>query len=87
MFVFAEVRGELRCLGTPAHVKQIHGRGYRLEMLLCAFAPDGPSRADVEDFVQAMVPGSTLAEAHCGRFIFAVPPLAEGQTLAEGFRC
>merc|ERR1711971_136407 len=57
-----QVKGQLRCLGTPSHIKTLYGSGYQLE-LVCRVPSDNyasgsfstaPSKAVVE-FVQKEV--------------------------------
>lgn len=79
-----QVRGQLRCLGTPLHIKGKYGSGYQLE-LFC----DPPADEFSHDFWAAkatelrrfvtrrLSPKGSLLEHHAGRFLFQLPPLTE----------
>jgi len=65
-----QVRGRLRCIGTPDHIKMTHGAGYQLEMLT-----NSTSQTGVEEFVQSLCPSARLLESHEKRFLFQLPVL------------
>lgn len=77
-----QVRGRLRCIGTPDHIKSTYGAGYQLEILLrsgsslarVTSAGSEPS-AKVERFVAGLCPSATLLEHHQGRYLFQLPVL------------
>lgn len=61
------VNGELRVLGTPQHLKSVHGGGYRIELkgsVACA----GEAKA----LIEKLFPGSTQLEAHGGFQVFEI---------------
>jgi len=66
-----QVRGRLRCVGTPDHIKNTHGAGYQLEMLM---AESGPSSA-AEEFVSSLCSSARLIECHESRYVFQLPTL------------
>lgn len=75
-----QVRGQLRCLGSPLHIKAKYGSGYQLEL----FSNDrrGPDAweekaQEFKRFVETIAPGSSLLEQHGGRFLFQLPALSQ----------
>lgn len=70
-----QVRGRLRCVGTPDHIKQTHGAGYQLELIL---PPRPPAAADQPDanilaFVASFANDHNLIEYHADRYLFQLP--------------
>ncbi|CAK0867670.1 unnamed protein product [Prorocentrum cordatum] len=91
--IIRSVRGQLRCLGTPGHIKHRYGSGYQLE-LLCrperAALVEGGSRSApgcsrVEDFVRTRLSErAALIEQHGGRCLFQLPLMGVGSRLTLG---
>ncbi|CAE8601223.1 unnamed protein product [Polarella glacialis] len=90
-----QVRGQLRCLGTPGHIKNKYGSGYQVE-LFChdlgeSFGEHALQDAHIrtkqlENFVHTRLsPDATLLEHHAGRFLFQLPPLQNKLTLGKVF--
>lgn len=77
-----ETQGRLRCLGTPAHIKNRHGAGYQLE-IFTECDPGSTNRSnlssepsqDVRGFVEGLCKNSSLMEFHEGRYLFQIPVL------------
>ncbi|CAK0827137.1 unnamed protein product [Prorocentrum cordatum] len=70
-----QVRGRLRCVGTPDHIKSTYGAGYQLELLVGGgLAGSGPA-PEVERFVAGLCPAARLLEHHEGRYLFQLPLL------------
>ncbi|XP_043274650.1 ABC transporter A family member 1-like isoform X2 [Venturia canescens] len=72
------VKGELRCLGSTQHLKNLYGAGYTLEMKLLGgdctpTTPSGDRISSLKDFVGGMFPDATLEESFADRLVFAVP--------------
>jgi len=85
-----QVKGRLRCLGSPDHLKAKHGSGYRLEVILEApggRAPVTASERKVTEFVcSELSPEGRLLEAHGLRLLYRLPLLREGGlTLGDVF--
>lgn len=67
-----QVKGQLRCLGTPLHIKHKYGSGYQLELFCLASTPT----ANVLDFVrQAIAEEAQLLEHQNDRYLFQLPPM------------
>ena len=79
------VAGRLRCLGSVAHLKAVHGGGYTLELRA---PPAAVGR--IAAHLAAALPSATLAEEHAGRLTYALPrgaaPLADIFELCEEAR-
>eukprot|EP00930_Biecheleria_cincta_P101823 TRINITY_DN93474_c0_g1_i1.p1 TRINITY_DN93474_c0_g1~~TRINITY_DN93474_c0_g1_i1.p1 ORF type:complete len:156 (-),score=33.76 TRINITY_DN93474_c0_g1_i1:36-464(-) len=76
-----QVKGRLRCLGTPAHLKRIYSSGYQLEVFL---NPNG-SETRLVAFVQAqLMREAKLREHHGNRYVFELPPPSHGNALSLG---
>merc|ERR1712224_509556 len=75
-----QVKGRLRCVGTPDHIKNTHGSGYELEIIgekAGSFAQGfkvTPNKS-VLDFISAVCPESKLMEFHENRYLFQLPVL------------
>ncbi|XP_036138839.1 ABC transporter A family member 1 [Monomorium pharaonis] len=83
------VKGELRCIGSTQHLKNLYGAGYTLEMKLqggdCTpTTPSGDRIAGLKEFVAGLFPDVTLEESFADRLVFAVPQHAV-KSLAECF--
>lgn len=83
------VKGELRCIGSTQHLKNLYGAGYTLEMKLLGgdctpTTPSGDRVASLKDFVAGLFPDATLEESFADRLVFAVPQNAVN-SLAECF--
>eukprot|EP00927_Polykrikos_kofoidii_P034685 TRINITY_DN29376_c0_g1_i1.p1 TRINITY_DN29376_c0_g1~~TRINITY_DN29376_c0_g1_i1.p1 ORF type:complete len:1346 (-),score=182.74 TRINITY_DN29376_c0_g1_i1:24-4061(-) len=80
-----QVKGQLRCLGTPMHIKSTYGSGYQLE--ICCNGAQGPEsrrpleevRNDIISFVESKLSSEAkLMESHADRFLFQLPPKGSG---------
>mmetsp|Transcript_40510 Transcript_40510/g.107011 ORF Transcript_40510/g.107011 Transcript_40510/m.107011 type:complete len:1425 (-) Transcript_40510:131-4405(-) len=80
-----QVLGQLRCIGTPLHIKAKYGSGYQLEICLNRPCADAESR--ISSFVRASITDrATLLESHSGRYVFQLPPMQQtGLTLGHVF--
>lgn len=83
------VKGELRCIGSTQHLKNLYGAGYTLEMKLqggdCTpTTPSGDRITGLKEFVAGLFPDATLEESFADRLVFAVPQHAVN-SLAECF--
>merc|ERR1712048_73356 len=66
--------GQLRCLGTPSHIKGKYGSGYQLEVLS---QPEAHNR--VMAFVRKKLSTqAVLLEHHAGQHLFQLPQFATG---------
>jgi LSD1 subclass zinc finger protein len=72
------VGGRLRCHGSVAHLKHVHGGGYSLELRA---PPDAAGR--VAAFLAEALPAAALAEEHSGRLTYHIP--RAGVALADVF--
>lgn len=73
-----QVQGQLRCLGSPTHIKNTYGSGYQIEI----FKQSGTSSQSSQDpgemtaFLHARLsPEVHLLEAHAGRYLYQLPPM------------
>ncbi|XP_043578785.1 cholesterol transporter ABCA5-like isoform X1 [Bombus pyrosoma] len=83
------VKGELRCIGSTQHLKNLYGAGYTLEMKLLGgdctpTTPSGDRITILKEFVSSLFPDATLEESFADRLVFAVPQHAV-TSLAECF--
>ncbi|XP_012287761.1 ATP-binding cassette sub-family A member 5 isoform X2 [Orussus abietinus] len=83
------VKGELRCIGSTQHLKNLYGAGYTLEMKLLGgdctpTTPSGDRISGLKEFVASMFPDATLEESFADRLVFAVPQHSV-HSLAECF--
>ncbi|KAI4494625.1 hypothetical protein M0804_000826 [Polistes exclamans] len=83
------VKGELRCIGSTQHLKNLYGAGYTLEMKLLGgdCTPTTPSSdrlSALKEFVAGLFPDATVEESFADRLVFAVPQHAVN-SLAECF--
>lgn len=83
------VKGELRCIGSTQHLKNLYGAGYTLEMKLSGgdctpTTPSGDRLSALKEFVDGLFPDATLEESFADRLVFAVPQHAVN-SLAECF--
>ncbi|CAG9770151.1 unnamed protein product [Ceutorhynchus assimilis] len=72
------VKGELRCLGSTQHLKNLYGAGYTLEIKLkngdsTPTSDSGDRHQDLKDFVAGLFPDANLEEAFVDRLVFSVP--------------
>eukprot|EP00434_Breviolum_minutum_P015111 symbB.v1.2.013324.t1/scaffold938.1/size150240/17 len=79
-----QVRGQLRCLGSPLHIKTKYGSGYQLE-LFCEDGRGVSKTQELENFVSTLASGSKLLEHHAGRFLFQLPSLTQNTSLGNIF--
>mmetsp|Transcript_29626 Transcript_29626/g.98150 ORF Transcript_29626/g.98150 Transcript_29626/m.98150 type:complete len:1380 (-) Transcript_29626:112-4251(-) len=83
-----QVKGQLRCLGTPNHIKRKYGSGYQLE-LFCNEAPGnleaGPAAAVIQFVRDTLSARAELLEFHAGRYLFQLPPLGSELSLGKVF--
>ncbi|KAF5301097.1 hypothetical protein FQA39_LY10916 [Lamprigera yunnana] len=72
------VKGELRCLGSTQHLKNLYGAGYTLEMKLKG-GDRTPTSSSVDrlkslkQFVYGLFPSANLQESFIDRLVFSVP--------------
>lgn len=83
------VKGELRCIGSTQHLKNLYGAGYTLEMKLLGgdctpTTPSGNRVSILSDFVTGMFADATLEESFADRLVFSVPQQSV-HSLAECF--
>lgn len=83
-----QVTGQLRCLGTPMHIKHKYGTGYQLELVIAPQASVGDGFAskqeELESFVQGhLSPLAQLLESHAERHLYQLPPRSEGLKLGK----
>jgi len=83
------VKGELRCIGSTQHLKNLYGAGYTLEMKLLGgdctpTTPSGDRITGLKEFVAGLFPDATLEESFADRLVFAVPQHSVN-SLAECF--
>lgn len=72
------VKGELRCLGSTQHLKNLYGAGYTLEMKLrggdrTPTSTQGSNPNDLREFVTELFPEASLQESFADRMVFSVP--------------
>lgn len=82
-----QVMGQLRCLGTPMHIKHKYGTGYQLELFFDGTVI-GTGFASKKDelvaFVQQNIsPLAELLEGHSERQLYQLPPRSEGLKLGK----
>jgi ABC-type multidrug transport system ATPase subunit len=86
-----QVQGKLRCVGTPDHIKNTHGAGYQLELLVSrharvesrqgppsfGMAHDSEASPDpvVMKFITDLCSDAKCLEFHEGRYLFQLPVL------------
>jgi ATP-binding cassette subfamily A (ABC1) protein 3 len=91
-----QVKGRLRCLGSPDHLKAKHGSGYQLELILKPIGGQSTSFCEasataserkVTEFVHSELSSEgRLLEAHGLRFLYQLPSLRRGGlTLGDVF--
>lgn len=77
-----QVKGQLRCLGTPSHLKTKYGSGYQVELYcdhLKSNYDASQAKEKVTTFVVTRIDGdATLLEFHASRFVFQLSPMREG---------
>ncbi|XP_031848316.1 cholesterol transporter ABCA5 isoform X1 [Nomia melanderi] len=83
------VKGELRCIGSTQHLKNLYGAGYTLEMKLLGgdctpTTPSGDRITSLKEFVSSLFPDASLEESFADRLVFGVPQHAVN-SLAECF--
>ncbi|XP_017782555.1 PREDICTED: ATP-binding cassette sub-family A member 5-like [Nicrophorus vespilloides] len=69
------VKGELRCLGSTQHLKNMYGAGYTLEMKHRGGdkTPTNDRHTELKEFVNSLFPEATLQESFADRLVFSVP--------------
>ncbi|XP_071381008.1 uncharacterized protein abca12 [Centroberyx affinis] len=70
-------RGGLKCCGSPFHLKDKLGQGYKLTLTKKLQSPDSGERFDSSElkaFIQAHVPEARLKEAQVGDLVYSLPP-------------
>jgi len=82
-----QVKGQLRCLGTPMHLRNRYGYGYQLEIFAAPPGHDALAKdpsLTVTDFVLGCVSSaSRLLEHHGDRYLFQLPALGDDLTLGR----
>eukprot|EP00928_Gymnodinium_smaydae_P031784 TRINITY_DN23219_c0_g1_i1.p1 TRINITY_DN23219_c0_g1~~TRINITY_DN23219_c0_g1_i1.p1 ORF type:complete len:1428 (-),score=165.40 TRINITY_DN23219_c0_g1_i1:57-4340(-) len=95
-----QLKGQLRSLGTPAHIKQKYGTGYRLELVCRRMSTSRPAAIEGDDahnlesssdaiikFVTTRLsPQAKLLEHHGKRYVYQLPPLDGSFTLGRIFQ-
>jgi len=82
-----QVKGQLRCLGTPTEIKRAYGTGYQLELFVQSAAAGGPRepRRELLAFLKEKVAsGAELLESHANRHLFQLPPVSEARSATLG---
>uniref|UniRef100_A0A8C6T9Z4 ATP-binding cassette, sub-family A (ABC1), member 12 n=1 Tax=Neogobius melanostomus TaxID=47308 RepID=A0A8C6T9Z4_9GOBI len=69
-------RGGLKCCGTPYHLKDQLGQGYKLTLTKKYFNLSGFVISDLKAFVQAHVPEARLKEAQGSDLVYLLPPFS-----------
>ncbi|CAH1111719.1 unnamed protein product [Psylliodes chrysocephalus] len=72
------VKGELRCLGSTQHLKNLYGAGYTLEMKLgggdlTPTSEAGDRNDELREFISSLFPDAALQESFADRLVFSVP--------------
>ncbi|XP_047193227.1 glucosylceramide transporter ABCA12 isoform X2 [Scophthalmus maximus] len=69
-------RGGLKCCGTPFHLKDKLGQGYKLTLTkkLQNLESEGIDDSELKGFIQAHVPEARLKETQGGDVIYSLPP-------------
>ncbi|KAI2474243.1 ATP binding cassette (ABC) protein subfamily A member [Diabrotica virgifera virgifera] len=72
------VKGELRCLGSTQHLKNLYGAGYTLEMKLgggdmTPTSDSGDRHDELREFISSLFPDAALQEIFADRLVFSVP--------------
>ncbi|KAG8236659.1 hypothetical protein J437_LFUL014507 [Ladona fulva] len=72
------VQGELRCIGSTQHLKNLYGAGYTLEIKVrggdsTPTASAADRQAGLRAFVSSLFPDATLEESFADRLVFCVP--------------
>ncbi|XP_034059961.1 ATP-binding cassette sub-family A member 12 [Gymnodraco acuticeps] len=69
-------RGGLKCCGSPFHLKDKLGQGYKLTLTKKAQNPESEpiDNADLKVFIQAHVPEARMKEAQGGDLVYSLPP-------------
>jgi len=83
-----QVKGQLRCLGSPQHIKQKYGSGYTVEV----YMDSRLTRAERTEAQHGLVTFLTqkishevaLVEEHASRYLFKLPPLGPGHAVTLG---
>ncbi|XP_072383028.1 cholesterol transporter ABCA5-like [Diabrotica undecimpunctata] len=81
------VNGELRCLGSSQHLKNLYGAGYNLEVKLATQQGTDLNQKlkELENYVFSLFPNAVLQETFGDRLIFSVPQQSV-PSLANCFR-
>ncbi|EEB12939.1 predicted protein [Pediculus humanus corporis] len=71
------VKGELRCIGSTQHLKNLYGAGYTLEIKLrggdlTPTTPGSNRTDDLKNFVSELFPDAILEESFADRLVFSV---------------
>eukprot|EP00927_Polykrikos_kofoidii_P065872 TRINITY_DN61590_c0_g1_i1.p1 TRINITY_DN61590_c0_g1~~TRINITY_DN61590_c0_g1_i1.p1 ORF type:complete len:1377 (+),score=198.70 TRINITY_DN61590_c0_g1_i1:50-4132(+) len=78
-----QVLGRLRCLGSPAHVQSLYGRGFEMEVLADR-RRDGFQAEEVVHFVRERISRDVVVvaprEGDRYRFVFQLPPQPGGES-------
>ena len=75
------VNGRLKVLGSPQHLKSVHGGGYRIQL-------KGPesTAAQAKALIERLFPGSALLESHGGYQVFEMSNAASADGAADAER-
>ncbi|XP_069010699.1 uncharacterized protein abca12 [Embiotoca jacksoni] len=71
-------RGGLKCCGSPFHLKDKLGQGYKLTLTKKMLKSESEriDNAELKAFIQAHVPEARLKEAQGGDLIYSLPPFS-----------
>lgn len=84
------VRGQLRCEGSPAHLKAKFSRGYSLQVKLSSGTEHGQVHSEanfdravarLQQIIYTKLPGAKLTDQHRGMLAYLVPPTISWSTL------
>ncbi|XP_031714357.1 ATP-binding cassette sub-family A member 12 [Anarrhichthys ocellatus] len=69
-------KGGLKCCGSPFHLKDKLGQGYKLTLTKKNLESEQIDNAELKSFIQAHVPEARLKEALGGDLVYSLPPFA-----------
>lgn len=69
-------KGGLKCCGSPLHLKDKLGQGYKLTLTkkMQNLESEQIDDAELKSFIQAHIPEACLKEAHGGDLVYSLPP-------------
>ncbi|XP_071316090.1 ATP-binding cassette sub-family A member 13 [Trachinotus anak] len=77
-------RGGLKCCGSPFHLKDKLGQGYKLTLTkkMQSLESEQLDNAELKAFIQAHVPEARLKEAQGGDVVYSLPPFTSSSASA-----